>query len=134
MQLDLKLGTALTAVLQAAGDKSRAVSDKLLVKEEESWKDLGLIKGRQILWMINEHFRTSSTTDSYYDVIDLAEMQYPGDAKMSTFLYLWDVCINSMEPRLPDDQLMMILAKKIKNSQAMKEDLAHWHRQTPRPS
>ena len=126
--LDMKLGTALTAILQAAGDKARAIIDLLQVKEECIWLEGKLVKGRQILWLINEHFRTSTTTDSYYDVLDLAELSYPGDAKMTTFFYLWDICISSMDPKLPDDTLRDILVKKLKSSQAIKEDLAHYNR------
>ena len=74
-----------------------------------------LVKGRQILWLINEQFRTSSTTDSFYDILDLANLQYPGDQKMSSFFALWDVCITSIHPRLPDDQLRDTLVKKLKN-------------------
>ena len=119
------------AILQEAGDKARAIVDLLQTKEEEMWNNLSLIKGRQILWTINEHFRTNSVTDAVYDVIDLANLQYPGDKNMTTFMNLWDSCVASMEPRLPDDTLMNILAKKLKSSQALKEDLAHFHRCEP---
>lgn len=115
-------------MLQLAGEKARAVTDQLQLKEELLFDKGILVRGRQVLWMINENFRTSSTTDSYYDILDLAELQYPGDAKMTTFLYLWDICINSMDPRLSDETLRDALVRKLRRSPAMKDDLAAHNR------
>ena len=81
------------------------------------------------MWLISEHFRTNHTTDHASDMVDLVNLQWFGDENMTKFRYVWDSCVQSMYPRLPDDTLRDILYKKLLPSKVLREDLARFDRQ-----
>ena len=56
--LDLRLSAALTACVRNA-PTARALHDDLLVKEEKAHAAGTMLRGRQILFMLNEFFKTS---------------------------------------------------------------------------
>ena len=57
-------------------------------------------------------------------------MVWMGDdpASMNSFRCLYDDAVNVMGPKLPDETLMDILAKKMRASKVLKSDLDHWER------
>jgi len=112
--LDQKMAVALHGIMKASENKARLIIDLLTVKEEQLFSRGKLATGRAILWLINEHFQTNSTTDHAYDLMDLTNMEWFGDGitEMNNFRCLWDLAINGMHPRLREETLTDILYKR----------------------
>ena len=126
--LDQKLAVALHGVLKGGAEKGRAISEVLHVEEDKLFQRGKITIGRQVLWLINEHFRTNHTTDHASDMVDLVSLQWFVE-NMTKFRYTWDSCVQSMYPPLPDETLRDILYKKLAPSKVLREDLCHFDRQ-----
>ena len=126
--IDIKLGIAMTAMLKAAGD---AAMDLYLDVNRKANKYIRenniLIKGRQIIAMMYESFRTRDRLDMDMVVTleYLIKLQYQGDQSMSVFKQTWLECVDRMRPEdvPPDNALRDTLHSKIKESPALKMEL-----------
>ena len=77
-----------------------------------------VIKGRQIIAKMMESFTTRHGLDQVYTIEQLAQVQYPGDAKPAHFRTCWMETIHDMRPEefLPERALRETLYAKIKGS------------------
>ena len=127
--IDIKLGIAMAAMLKAAGDTALDLyldvnrKSSKYVREESK-----LIKGRQIIAMMYESFRTRVTRDRLDMIVTLEyliKLQYQGDQHMSLFKQTWLECIDRMRPEdVPSDNALRdTLHAKIKESPALKMEL-----------
>ncbi|CAE7786659.1 unnamed protein product [Symbiodinium sp. KB8] len=97
--IDIKLGIAMSAMLKAAGDNALDLyldvnrKSSKYVREESK-----LIKGRQIIAMMYESFRTRDRLDMIVTLEYLIKLQYQGDQRMSVFQQTWLECIDRMRP------------------------------------
>ena len=84
--LDMKLAASLSKVLN--GDLQHRVN----IMKETRAKQGRLVKGRQILYLINQHFRVSVEEGCLYDLRDLLAVKLRnGDLKK--FVHNWEqVC------------------------------------------
>ena len=124
--IDIKLGIAMSATLKSAGDVALDLyldvnrkSSKYVVEESK------LIKGRQIIAMMYESFRTRDGLDMIVTLEYLIKLQYQGDQHMSVFKQTWLECIDRMRPEdVPSDNALRdTLHAKIKDSPALKWEL-----------
>ena len=99
--IDVKLGVAMTSMLKSAGDTA---SDLYLDVNRYFRSEAKLIKGRQIIAMMYESFRTRDRTDMIVSMDYLIKLQYQGDRKMSTFKQTWLEVTGRMRPEdVPSD-------------------------------
>ena len=100
--IDVKLGVAMTSTLKSAGDTA---SDLYLDVNRYFRSEAKLIKGRQIIAMMYESFRTRDRTDMIVSMDYLIiKLQCQGDHKMSTFKQTWLEVIGRMRPEdVPSD-------------------------------
>ena len=125
-RIDVKLGVAMTAMLKAAGD---AAMDLYLVVNCKANKyvreNSKLNKGRQIIAMMYESFRTRDRLDMVVTLEYLIKLQYQGDQHMSVFKQTWLECIDRMRPEdVPSENALRdTLHSKIKESPALKMEL-----------
>ena len=84
-----------------------------------------LIKGRQIIAMMYESFRTRGRLDMVVTLEYLIKLQYQGDQHMSVFKQTWLECIDRMRPQdVPSNNALRdTLHSKIKESPALKMEL-----------
>ena len=87
-----------------------------------------MVKGRQIIAMILESFRSSSHTDLTFTGKHLYELNYPGDSKLNVFRTQWIHILSAMrEDDKPKDlALRDILFDKIKSSSSMAFDIRYY--------
>ncbi|MCP4195169.1 MAG: hypothetical protein GY768_31600 [Planctomycetaceae bacterium] len=86
------------------------------------------LKGRQIIHLMDQFFRTQPHMGALYSVMDLVQVSFHGDSKMADFRYAWDTILDGMPQRLADDVLEKLLAEKLSSSTALKGDLEHYYR------
>ena len=124
--IDIKLGIAMAAMLKAAGDIALDLYLGVNRKSNKYIRDESkLIKGRQIIAMVYESFRTRDRLDMIVTLEYLIKLQYQGDQHMSVFKQTWLECVDRMRPEdVPSDNALRdTLHAKIKDSPALKWEL-----------
>ena len=106
--IDVKLGIAMTAMLKSGGDSAMDLySDVNRMANRYVRKDSKLIKGRHIIAMMSESFRTRDRLDMVVTLEYLIKLQYQGDQHMSLFKQTWLVCIDRVRPEdVPSDNAL----------------------------
>ena len=125
--LDLRLSTALTLIIRNAPN-ARALHDDLLVKEEQAQAAGTILRGRQILFLMYESFKTNTHMALLYNVTDLSALKYPGDSQLHHFRHQWDLITESMTDSIGQDTLATVLLTKIDTSNELRDDIAYYHR------
>ena len=88
-----------------------------------------MLKGRQYTKLILEYFKTDRSLDKAWQVEDLFGLEYPGDARLQQFRYLWHKIVLCLQGEVSTDQLRKLLRRRLGNSKVLKEDIAHYDRQ-----
>jgi hypothetical protein len=76
MSLDLKLSAAFGVMLKSAKNQ---VSEQAAFKEIEYFERGEMPKGRQIAWLILQHFKTNLEIGALYNVTDIGKVEWRGD-------------------------------------------------------
>ena len=114
--LDTKLLAALTKV--AKGELARQI---LNFKETEAGERRA-VRGRQVLYLFHQHFKTNEEVGSLYSVEDLLKVNLLQD-DLSTFIQNWESVFAGMS-HVPDERTLRdILLRQIRRSARMKWDL-----------
>ena len=121
LTLDTKILAALTKV--AKGELSRQV---LTFKETEAVHGRA-VRGRQVLLMFDQYFKTNEEVGSLYSVEDLLKVTLHSD-DLTTFLHNWESVIAGMS-HVPEEMVLRdILLRQIRKSSRMKYDLEIYDR------
>ena len=123
LTLDTKLLAALTKV--AKGELARQI---LNFKEVEAGKGRA-VRGRQILYLFDQYFKTNEEVGSLYSVEDLLKVNLLGD-DLSSFIHNWDwESVIAGMSHVPDEVTQRdILLRQIRKSTKMKYDLEIYDR------
>ena len=125
--IDVKLASAMISMLKGAGDGANDLSLDVNLKANAYIRgnQFTVIKGRQIIAMMMESFRTRDRIDVIYTIDHFTKIQYPGDNKLATFKATWLEVIGRMRPEdVPSkNALRDLLYLKIKGSNLMKLEL-----------
>ena len=119
--LDAKLLSALTNIL--TGDFARKVDT---YKETEATNHR-YVRGRQVLFMMHEHFSTNIKHGATYSLQDLFSVKLKGD-NLRGFISNWDQVMAGI-PKVPEISILETLFfNQVKNSKAIAHDLQEYHR------
>ena len=79
--VDVKLASALMAMMQNGGDQTREVLDETRLKMAKGCRGgtPTILKGRQLLAMIVDSFRSASNTDLVFTIRHFYDLPYPGN-------------------------------------------------------
>jgi hypothetical protein len=111
--LDAKLATALGNIL--TGELARQIN----VVEERLALQMKMIKGRQIAWMIFEHFRITETEGAILEFEDLIAIELRGD-NIKQFLNDWESCLINLKAVPPPEILESLFRKQLERSDCLK--------------
>ena len=119
--LDIKLALALQIMLRSAPDDAKGVVHDIQLHAEQRQRENRLIKGREILAIIPQSFRSSDRSDMVFTLENLIRLEYPGDKNMSVFRNKWyDISLNLRKEDIPREiTLRDILYHKIKGSRKL---------------
>ncbi len=128
--IDVKLASSLMAMMQNGGEQAREVLNEARLKMAKTCRGEtpSIMKGRQLLAMIVDSFRSASNTDLVYTIKHLYDLPYPGDGDLVTFKSQWNEVLECMRPGdVPNNiALRDILYDKIKNSELMAFDIHYY--------
>ena len=128
--IDVKLARALMSMMQNGGDQAREVLHEARLKMAKGCRGSTptLLKGRQLLAMVIDSFRSASNTDLVFTVKHLYDLPYPGDSEIVMFKSQWNEVLECMRPGdVPNDiALRDILYDKVKGSKLMAFDLQYY--------
>ena len=117
--LDTKLSSALTH--SAKGD----LGTRILNYKDEMSKNNVQVRGRTVLLMFDDYYKTSIEAGSLYRVEDLLGVAKIGDTigDLRKFVNRWDATIAGMESPPDDFVLRDILLRQIRGSSLMKNNI-----------
>eukprot|EP00439_Symbiodinium_sp_Y106_P074297 s3243_g14.t1 len=122
--IDVKLGVAMSAMLRAGSDKAAELYLEVNRKANDYVRsyDGKIIKGRQIIAMMYESFRTRDRLDKIVSLDYLVKLQFQGDNKLHQFKQTWLEIRNRTRPEdVPSEKALRdLLHSKIKDSPGMK--------------
>ena len=125
--IDVKLGVAMSAMLRAGSDKAAELYLEVNRKANDYVRsyDDKIIKGRQIIAMMYESFRTRDRLDMIVSLDYLVKLQFQGDNKLHQFKQTWLEILNRMRPEdVPSEMALRdLLHSKINDSPGMKFEL-----------
>ena len=119
--LDAKLASCLAKLTH--GELGRRIT----LKMETAAKSGQMIRGRQILWMVYQHFRLNQSYGSLYQVSDLMAVRMKGDS-LESFVNTWDSVIAGMHKEPEPEIVENLFYQQIKGHAALREDIAHYDR------
>eukprot|EP00439_Symbiodinium_sp_Y106_P045700 s6612_g5.t2 len=130
LTLDTKLLAALTKV--ARGELSREI---LIFKETEATKSRA-VRGRQVLYLFDQYFKTNEEVGSLYSVEDLLKVRLIND-DLSTFINNWESVMSGLSHTPDETTLRDILFRRLRQPKRLKYDLEIYDRaregRSPRP-
>ena len=119
--IDVKLGVAMAAMLRAGSDKAAELYVEVNRKADDYVRSYEgkIIKGRQIIAMMYDSFRTRDRLDMIVSLDYLVKLQFQGDSKLHQFKQTWLEIINRVRPEdVPSEKALRdLLHNKIKDLQ-----------------
>ena len=107
---------ALTKI--ARGELSREV---LIFKETEASKNKA-VRGRQVLYLFDQYFKTNEEVGALYSVEDLLKVRLLND-DLSTFLGNWESVMSGLSHTPDETTLRDIFLRELRQSKRLKYDL-----------
>ena len=127
-KMDIKMATEMQSAYKDADGALRLMQEIQILDEDITNKG-GMIKGRQYVKLIMEHFKTDRSLDQAWQIEDLFSMEYPGDHRLTQFRYLWYKIVFCLKGEINLEQLRKLLRRRLGHSKVLKEDIAHYDRQ-----
>ena len=92
--LDQKLMYMLTTLIE---DNCPALHSGIRIKDQEMFQKKKLLGGRQMLWLIRNHFKTHPSMSVAHSITDLTNHPWLGDDRIAEFIYKWDFLVTSVD-------------------------------------
>ena len=128
--IDVKLASALMTMLQNGGEQAREVLNEARLKMAKGCRgdNPTILKGRQLLAMVVDSFRSASNTDLVFTIKHLYDLRYPGDNELVMFKSQWNEVLECMRPGDVPNKVALrdILYDKVKGSKLMAFDLHYY--------
>ena len=101
--LDVKLASSMQAVISHGGHDAKELRDLVVRKMDEAMKSFGLIKGRQIVFLLLENFKTFDNSEVVYGFDHLASCVWGTD--LNTVVKQWTTILEIMNGKLSSEAL-----------------------------
>ena len=80
------------------------------------------------MFIISEFFKTNRQMQFMDTNEDLGKLEWLGDRDLHTFRHRWSLIAEGLADSLSEDTLATVLAKKLGQSQDLREDIAYYYR------
>ena len=81
-KLDFALAKALHGILN---ESKESLTEDVIIKSRECAQSNSNLKGRQIVWMMLDYFKTNRTLQEQYKYQDIESLKWMGDERMPQF-------------------------------------------------
>ena len=115
--LDVKLAAGLARILN--GEFERQVT----VLKEKAAAEYKLIGGRQVAFLMNQHFRMSTVDGALLEFDDLMALQLKGD-NLRGFMNDWEMTLLGLKKRPGDEYLECLFKRQIEKSRQLEQAMA----------
>ena len=112
--LDARIASALNRIIHNSHVKRR-----ISLEEQKAQKEDRFLRGRQIAYLIYDHFRVIGANDSVENCADLFTICLRND-DIQEFDSKWDGILLSMTKNPPDDILVRLYKLRIRESEKLK--------------
>ena len=128
--IDIKMAMGMQNMLKQASDEAKDVYLDATRHSELRHQQGVIVKGRELVALVMQSFRTSDRTDLVYHIEHLFNLDFPGDKNLVMFRNKWYDLLLKMrsEDRPSKLALRDILYRKIKGSKKMEFGLNAYHR------
>ena len=128
--MDIKMAMGMQNMLKQAPDEAKDVYLDATRHSELRHQQGVIVKGRELVALVMQSFRTSDRTDLVYHIEHLFNLDFPGDKNLVMFRNKWYDLLLKMrsEDRPSKLALRDILYRKIKGSKKMEFGLNAYHR------
>ena len=128
--IDIKMAMGMQNMLKQAPDEAKDVYLDATRHSELRHQQGVIVKGRELVALVMQSFRTSDRTDLVYHIEHLFNLDFPGDKNLVIFRNKWYDLLLKMrsEDRPSKLALRDILYRKIKGSKKMDFGLNAYHR------
>ena len=122
--LDAKLSSALAHIAPAEFQRT------LHTKKLDAMKEGKMIAGRQILFLIDQHYRMSEMDGGVYDTEHLFSVKMKGE-RLQEFVTTWDQVLAGLAKEPDSSTLQALLLRSLRHCKAMEQDIAYYDRMLP---
>ena len=128
--IDIKMAMGMQNMLRQAPDEAKDVYLAATRHSELRHQQGVIVKGRELVALVMQSFRTSDRTDLVYHIEHLFNLDFPGDKNLVAFRNKWyDLPLKMRSEDRPSMlALRDILYRKIKGSRKMEFGLNAYHR------
>ena len=128
--LDIKMAMGMQNMLRQAPDEAKDVYLDATRHSELRHQQGVIVKGRELVALAMQSFRTSDRTDLVYHIEHLFNLDFPGDKNLVVFRNKWYDLLLKMRSEDRPSMLALrdILYRKIKGSRKMEFGLNAYHR------
>ena len=102
-KMDLKMATEMQSTYKDA-DGALRLMQEIQILDEDTTNKGGMLKDRQYTKLILEHFKTDRSLDKAWQLEDLFGFEYPGDARLQQFRYLWHIVVLCLQGEVSVEQ------------------------------
>ena len=95
VMLDFKLADGMVVMLNKAGEKGKRLRDHVNLKMEEAARKNKILKGRQIVWMVCESFKTHDRTELIFSFDHLSNLTIQNH-DLHEFVMQWNHVLDNM--------------------------------------
>lgn len=126
--LDSKLSTALTLKIKGITN----LMEQVQILEEQQAQSFQMLKGRQILWLIYEHFRLSDGDRRTQIMMELTLLRVASRG-LTGFLVQWDLLLVRMQQKeRPESSMLLTLFEaQVRDHPSMAKYIGSWDLQPP---
>ena len=121
--LDCKLASAL----QKSCNNTPLSQEITQITESEAMAGRN-IKGRQILFLIYQFYKSDEQAGQLFSILDLSKVIWRGDKNLHKFIVTWDGVVTGMKTVIPDDQKEVIILEQLRKSTVLQHDIATYDR------
>ena len=122
--LDRKLAGALKRILSTSDAAKQLWRDISQKDQEVQARTSRILKGRQMLFLVLQSYRTNPRMGLVYGIQHFNEMRWLGDDKMERFRMNWFDLVHLQTTPLDDALLAEILLPLLKESKVMQADIS----------
>jgi hypothetical protein len=95
VMLDFKLAEGMDKMLTNGGEKSKRLKQKVDLQMEAATREGKILKGRQIVWMVCESFKTHDRSDLLFTFDHLAQVEVRNH-DLHDFMIQWNHVLDNM--------------------------------------
>ncbi len=113
-------------IISHGGQDAQEVKDLVNRKMDEALKAYTLLKGRQIIFLLLENFKTFDNSEMVYGFDHLVKCECGTD--LHAFLTQWQNLLDNMCAAMPTVNLRDVFYRKIKDVEQLRQDMNRYQR------